>query len=792
MNQTLDIAIAQSRWQKVWSNEIWDWSKILKKLSSTHRTAETYSAYMAAPKQRQAEIKDIGGFVGGYLLEGLRHKGNVKYRQLLALDIDYGYPDLWADFIMYYPNEAACYSTHAHSVVAPRLRLVIPLSRIVNGEEYEAIGRKIAGTIGMRHFDPTTFQPERLMYWPSTSKDAEYYFRHQKGEWLSPDDVLKEYRDWHNVSEWPLCPSENEIVKTDLKRQEDPLEKEGIIGAFCRSYSISEAIEEFIPETYTPAGDDRYTYSEGTTAAGAICYEDKFLYSHHSTDPIAGQLCNAFDLVRIHKYGNLDLDTSLSITKRPSFAKMTNLARTDAKVIHELGIFNLDPQITVGDTEWLKTLEADKRGNYLPTIDNFLKILRNDPNIKGKLSANEFDYRLYVKGGVPWNGATKLRELDDDDEAGIRHYFEQKYGMYHTAKSKDAFALACKDSPFHPVKDYLNGLVWDGIPRLDTLFIDQLGVPDSPYTRAVTRKSLVAAVARVMRPGIKYDYMPVAIGAQGKGKSSLLFDLGKEWFSDTLDSVTGKEAYMQIQGAWLIELAELSAVKKAEVEAVKHFISKREDRYRVPFSRHNAIFKRQGVFFGSTNDTSFLKDATGNRRFWPLVVTKKYKPGSIDPDPIWAEAVHFYKQGEELYLSEELEAMAAEQQLVHTEVDERAGVVERYLEMRVPVDWESWAKIQRVSYIGSYTGEELPTGAVARNRICAAEIWAELFKTDSSEMSAYNSKFIHNIMSQMSGWKRVGTLSYKLYGNQRSYVRIGSDKDTQDSDEEDIMEEAEV
>lgn len=754
----LDIATAGSRHQKTWRNEQMTWDKLVTRLERTHRTAETYATYISSPKPRQAEIKDIGGFVGGYLLEGIRGKGHVKHRQVLALDIDFGYPEFWEDYTTYFINASLVYSTHAHSMVSPRFRLIIPLTRPVSVEEYEAVSRKIAGTLGTQYFDKTTFQAERLMYWPSTAKDGDYYFRKQDGPWLNPDTILGEYRDWRQVSEWPLCPTETDIVKSEVKKQEDPLEKDGVIGAFCRTYSIREAIAAFLPDDYAEADGDRFTYLGGTTAAGAICYDDKFLYSHHSTDPICGMLVNAFDLVRIHKYGAQDLDTTIPASKRPSFQAMSNLARTDANVIHELGIFKLD--LPEGeDTEWLKLLELSKKGDYNVTIDNFAVILRNDPALKGKFSLNEFDHRLYSGD----------KEITDDDESEIRHHIEKDYGMYHTAKCRDAFGIVCQDNSFHPVKDYLNSLSWDGVARLDKLFIDQLGVPDTPYTRAATRKSLVAAVARVFEPGIKFDYMVVMIGSQGKGKSSLLHDLGKDWFSDTLDSVTGKEAYMQIQGAWLIEMAELSSIKKAEVEAVKNFISKREDRFRVPFAKHNASFKRQSVFFGSTNEFTFLIDKTGNRRFWPLIVTRKYVPGSIDPDPIWAEALYYYKEGERLYLSDEMEAMAAEQQMVHTEVDERAGLIEAFVDMQLPEDWDERATFERVSFISANDG----SGTVRRDRVCAAEVWCELLNNKFPDMSAYNTKFIHAVLGNLPGWVRTGTLSYRKYGNQRSYVRVG-------------------
>ena len=768
MTQLLDIATAKTRNQGIWRNEQISWESLVKRLSATRYTHESYADYVSAPKPRQDEIKDVGGFVGGYLIDGHRGKGFVKWRQIVTLDIDFGYSELWDDFIMYFPDVAAAvYSTHKHSVLSPRLRLVLPLDRPVDVEQYEAISRKIASVIGMQYFDRTTFQPYRLMYWPSTAKDGHYYFKEQKGVWLSADKVLEEYRDWKNVSEWPLCPTETDIIKTDLRRQEDPLTKEGLVGAFCRSYSISEAIEEFLPETYTHCEGDRYTYTQGTTAGGAIAYEDKFLYSHHATDPIGGLLCNAFDLVRIHKYGHEDLDKTLSPGKQPSFGKMVNLARTDPKVIHELGVFNLDPSVTEGEnTEWLSKLETNKRGEYLSTIDNFKIILQNDPVLKGKFLLNEFDHRIYIKGSVPWDEGNKLREIQDADESGGRHRLESTYNIYHTAKYKDAFDIVSRENSFHPVKEYLLGLKWDGTPRLDTLFIDHLGVPDTTYARHATRKALTAAVARIMRPGIKFDYMIVTVGQQGKGKSSLFYDLGKEWFSDTLDSVTGKEAYIQLQGVWLLEMAELSGIKKAELEAVKNFITKREDRFRPPYGKHTVSYKRQVVPFGSTNDWSFLKDPTGNRRFWPLVVTKKYTPGTIDADPIWAEAVWRYKEGEALYLSEEVEKEAEQHQLLHTEADERAALISTYLDMPLPTNWDTMSRYERRAFIGA--GEK---GTVQRTKVCIPEIWVEMLGHDIKEMSSYSTKYVHNIMASMGGWKRGGIMHFGMYGSQRGYVR---------------------
>ena len=193
-----------------------------------------------------------------------------------------------------YSCAAVLYSTHKHEPDAPRYRLIIPLDRPVMSDEYQAIARKIAGLLGIENFDPTTFQPERLMYWPSTSKDGEYMFQEQDGKFLCADTVLNSYRDWRDSSEWPVSAKVDKIIQRGMAKQGDPLEKNGIVGAFCRSYTISEVIDEYLPKIYESCTvDGRFTYKEGSTAAGLVVYDDKYAYSHHGTDPISGKLCNA-------------------------------------------------------------------------------------------------------------------------------------------------------------------------------------------------------------------------------------------------------------------------------------------------------------------------------------------------------------------------------------------------------------------------------------------------------------------------------------------------------------------
>lgn len=191
----LNIAIGKSRFDKHWKNKTMTWPELLKRLRDTTRTYETVAEYKAMKKDDQGRIKDIGGFVGGHLENGQRIKGNVKNRSIVTLDVDYADKAFWDDFTMLYDYAAALYSTHKHTPQSPRLRLIIPLLKPVTPEQYEAIARRIAEQLDIELFDDTTYQPSRLMYWPSTPKDGTYVFETQKGPILDPQEILDTYDD---------------------------------------------------------------------------------------------------------------------------------------------------------------------------------------------------------------------------------------------------------------------------------------------------------------------------------------------------------------------------------------------------------------------------------------------------------------------------------------------------------------------------------------------------------------------------------------------------------------------
>lgn len=796
----LDIATGRHRKEENWRNRNITWCQLLQRICTTHRTAETYSEYIAAKKSRRDEIKDIGGFVGGFISGRRRKVSNVLHRQLITLDVDFATPDFWLNFTLLYGNAAAVYSTHKHKPDSPRLRLLLPLDRPVAPDEYAAISRRIAGSLGIELFDHTTFEVNRLMYWPSTSKDGEFLFEYQDGPWVSADEVLASYRDWKDSSEWPMSEKHHSDISRAAKKQGNPLEKPGIVGAFCRTYTIEEVIDNFLGDIYEPCTvEGRYSYKAGSTAGGLVVYEDLYAYSHHGTDPISGKLCNAFDLVRIHKFGDRDQDVSdgTPVNRLPSYKAMKDWAAED-KAVKKLYLSEklssaaeefegVEVEEDYSD-DWKAELQVDDSLNVLGGIDNVVLILNNDPRLKGCLAFDEFIQREVVTKPLPWrNSENSNLHLKDSDVSNLRYFLKCNYG-FNTALSniEDALNVIYEANRFHSVRDYLSGLVWDGKERLDTLFVEYLGAEDMPYTRAVTRKALTAAVARVYEPGIKFDNMLTLVGPQGLGKSTIIDKLGGKWFSDSFSfhmlKNSGKDALEQLQGAWLIEVGELAGLNKTETEAVKSFVTKRVDRFRVAYGRRTDFFPRQCVFFGTTNNITFLKDQTGNRRFWPLVTEVQEPTCNVftdltkeEVDQIWAEAVEAYHLGEPLYLDGELDEVARSIQDQHTEKDDRVGLIQRFLDMPLPENWDSMSIYERRAWVAGEEDESeiQERGVRIRGQVCAAEIWCELLGGDKAAMTTHNTKFIHDIMGRMEGWG-IGKAKRKfpVYGKQKAYYRI--------------------
>lgn len=792
---SIDLATAHSRIAKKWRNRHWLWSELLQRCSETKRTGETAAEYARMSKEEQSNVKDVGGFVGGYLSGGIRKNANVMYRTVATLDIDYGTINVWDDFTMAFGFAAMIYSTHKHSSKTPRYRLVFPLSRQVSPAEYEPLCRKIAAEIGIDLFDDTTYELPRLFYWPSTSKDADFVFDYQDGPACDVDAILSQYVDYKDVSAWPLSSREGNVIAHEIKKQADPTEKPGVIGAFCRAYSIEDAIDTFLSDKYEKTGHDgRYTYKLGSVAGGLVCYEGKFAYSHHETDPASKQLCNAFDLCRVHLFGAQDEGSrALDVTRKPSYAAMQEFAAKDKAV--KLLMARERAQAAADDfdglddaelpedynAEWKAELEYTKSGKLLCNIANIILILENDPALAGHIVHDLFTGMDSAKDGLPWN--KNANQWTDTDDANLRVWLEKHYDITGREKIADALTAVLTRHSYHPIRDYLNGLTWDGVPRLDRIIIDYMGAEDSELNRAMSRKHFVAAVARVFNPGCKYDYCLIMSGAEGIGKSTLLRVMGGKWFNDSITTLEGKEGMEQLRRAWVVELGELSSIKRSDVEQVKAHLSRQVDIYRAAYARRVLEHPRQCVFCGTTNEALFLKGDTGNRRFWVIPVVaelRKYRDWNEairrDRDQLWAEAVHYYKQGEPLYLSEELEAQAKQRQQDFNDDndDPIVAMLDKYLNTLLPVNWDTMDIQARRSYLRDPDPLQAE-GTVKRDKVCAAEFICEQLGKD---MADKDYKYLCRRVSKMIGdrpeWERVSSTKHaaKLYGTQRGFRRV--------------------
>ncbi|MBM6680073.1 virulence-associated E family protein [Pseudoflavonifractor capillosus] len=795
-DRLITITVGASRRAIQWNPQTLLISELYEKLRLPARSTETMAQYLALSKGQQDDLKDVGGFVAGTLNGPRRKASAVTGRDVLTLDLDNipaGDTESVCARVAALGYGYCIYSTRKHRPDAPRLRVLLPLDRACTADEYEPIARKVAWYIDstMALFDPTTFEPSRLMYWPSCCADGQYVYYWDDKPMLSADRLLGDYADWRDTTAWPTIPGAVSPARLAAK-QGDPLAKHGIVGAFCRTYDVPAAMDKFLPGLYEPTViPGRYTYTGGSTTGGAVLYDNgKFLYSHHATDPCSGKLVNSFDLVRLHCFGGKDDEAQpdTPTNRLPSYTAMCELAAQDQQVSGLL----LDErwrnaQAAFGpagapdpadDGSWRRPpiMEVDAQGKPVKSMKNLRTVLENDPNLKGKLQLNLFSGRIDVTGELPWRRPGNVQTFGDEDAAQLRIYLEPFFGKVAKNDVLDAVAACASDQAYHPVRDYLNSLQWDGVPRLDMLLVDYMGAENTPYIQAVTRKAFTAAVARVMTPGCKYDTMLVLIGGQGRYKSTLFRVMGGSWFSDSLRTFGDKDSMETIQGTWINEVAEMQALAKSEINAVKMFLSKSSDYYRAAYGRYTADRPRQCVFFGTSNTKECLTDTTGNRRFWPVDIDQQTRKKDVwselatERDQLWAEAMVRWRLGESLSLPPALEREALAAQEAHRERHPWEGIIADFLEEEIPVDWPKWDIAKRQMWRAGgmkYTGPTAP-----RSRVCAAEIWCEALGKPKGDMRQREAREINGLLARAPGWTSMGPAGAgKPYGVQRCFER---------------------
>lgn len=657
---SLTLAIGKSRKETQWKNRDMLWSDLVKKLSRTRRTGETFEEYKRMTKAQQSGVKDVGGFVGGTLKDGRRKSDNVVWRQLITLDADYIKGDLWSAVEMMLGTACVAYSTHSHTPEKPRLRLVIPLTRAVTPDEYQAVARRIAADIGIDFFDDTTYEPSRLMYWPSTSQDAEYQFHYLDDEWLDPDEVLARYEDWRDPSYWPESSRTKETRQKLADKQGDPLEKPGRIGNFNRTYTIHEAIEEFLSDVYEPVGDGRYTYMEGSSVGGLVVYDnDTFAFSHHGTDPVGGLLVNAFDLVRIHKFGDQDenIQPNTTVTKRPSYKAMCELVDDDSRVAE------------MKREERMKAIEEDFRGEEVNPKRLFFEEKRFIPAYMGEwfLQHHEafiLNDELYVyDDGVYTNGERLFREKGT---ATLGVEFTPKRLADSLAYIKNIVEQVSPDQ-VTTNKGFLNlknGILWLDTMELqphtpDIKTVVQLPVEYDPnadcsvidaFLKKVVPEDAIPVVEEMagycLVPTMKYEKALLLYGEGGNGKGTLIAVLTHLLGHKNISGVSFQDlAENRFASAELFgKMANLHADIPSRVlenssrfkELVSGDLIRAEEKHKAPFAFNN----RAKLIF-SANEPPVSKDNTDgfHRRLLMVPFPKKFTDRKLRKELFTPEAL---------------------------------------------------------------------------------------------------------------------------------------------------------
>ncbi|MCC5975443.1 MAG: hypothetical protein JJT81_15535 [Rubellimicrobium sp.] len=844
-------------------NVVKSWRQFKDSLREPVRTPESFREYCALPQDEQVKLKGAAGWFFRTQVEGKnRRRGTGKPSDLITLDLDYATPEFIADLLAgkVLPGTALCVnSTRRHSKDKPRLRMTIPGRKPIENDHYAAASRIVAYEIDpeMTLFDKVSFRPAQMMFMPTASKNGEYLFYEQDGkpiDWealLDTFDVL--HGDWRNHADLPTVPDER--LRETAEKAENPREKKGIVGDFCRAYDIFSAMEELIPGTYIPSDEEsskpRYTYAHSTSANGAVVEDDgDFLFSHHGSDPCADQLVNAWDMVRIHKFGDLDdeNDHETPIGKRPSFKAMVEFAQGLEKVRRQqmesryaiTDLFSEDdveealveeepdeldePEDKFADLDdeareiiglparaaewtppphkvfppgairvrpekdWHLDLETDKDGRIKSTASNLALIAKNDLRLSRSFAYDEASRKIVLRRDLDIRQKTfdPIRVPDPKAGVEIEDFHAARVQILLSAPAggdrlgwginpglsqvRTAIEEAARVNSYHSVKDTLFEKPWNGQKKMERLFIDLLGTPDDVYHREAARLFCIATVARVFEPGHKWDYVPIIEGPQGIGKSTFVHLLAMG-FSGAL-TANFKDAQKLFEatiGSVIVELPELSSMRRSDVEDVKAYITQTSVTLRQAYGHYAGTIRRGFTLVGTTNTSSYLVDRTGNRRFWPIRATVD----AVDFDwlrenaqQIWAEARHEYLVWRKahpkslgdlpLVLSPEADAIVKALQgerLEENEVDHYAGLIGEWI-----IKGDSTSKFNE-------KGEE----PIYAQKICIPQLTREVFEQEPSRTDRMMSLHIGQALRTL-GWIQDRSARFPGIGKQKAWV----------------------
>lgn len=429
--------------------------------------------------------------------------------------------------------------------------------------------------------------------------------------------------------------------------------------------------------------------------------------------------------------------------------------------------------------DWYNLLRISQKGNIISSLHNINIILQNDDTYKGKIEYNELT-NMRTFNRMDW---------EDVHESMIKLYLEEQYNLCVSVENINHVCNILEhNNRYHPIKEHLSHLKWDGVPRINTVFSDFLGAKNNIYTQKVASITFIGAIARIFQPGIKYDTCTVFVGRQGLGKSKFISKLAinQDWFTDGVTTFDGKEFYESIQGKWLIELGEGTAFQKSIKERSKQAIASQQDSYRKPYARNPVTLKRQCIFFGTTNNYDFLKDETGDRRYYPIDVDRRHATKNMDTEltpeyvnQLWAEALERYRKGEEIYITDRnILAMAEQEQRNHFDESPLQSDIFNFLDILLPPpqEWYNMTLDQRKRYIravqdGEDTSRSLGhTGVYKRDRVSVKEVMCELYGYELNQ--PIERKISLDVARSLTalGWNKTGKTEWiKPYGNVKIY-----------------------
>lgn len=775
---TLDLSVAPSVSSRRWEAATLTWERLVDRA------------------RHPESVKDCGGYVAGRLKGTARRKGQVEYRSAVTLDADAASETLPA-VVAGRGLRALVHSTYSHTRAHPRYRVIFPIMGPgLSEEEYPRVARGLMEALGEAQFDPGSTQPERLMFWPATAAPDEYEVVECDGETATAQGLLRDFGG--------LGPTPDHMPGS----KRDPLGLPGVAGAFNRMYDMARAVETFhIPYDPVDGEPNRWHYTPAESEGGVIVYPDGYVFSNHASDPAYGRALSMFDLVALHVYGGEDraagVPQSTAPADRPSIQRAMREFAARPEIVTELVAADFadvdgDEDGARGLPEWVLEFRLHpKTGKPLDDVHNWDLLQKHDPVLRS-LARNDMDLTTVTRRQFPWRAveAGKDDALTNADRAQISAHLQRAYNMPRPAQEQlnGVIDMVAQDNAFHPVVEYLEGLEWDGISRVETYLP---GAQDD-YTRRVARLVAVQAVARALDPGVKVDNCLILTGRQGLGKSWFVETMARGW-TCTLGPIEGsglRDTVMAMTRSWVTVADEGFAMKKADAEALKQFVTLTHDVIRLPYAREHVKLPRRQVIWGTTNDAVFLRAQEGNRRFLIVEVAEKLDFGKYSDEyvnQVWAEAVHIWKTSRdqyglkdnpELFLNADEEAAAESVRSMATEEDSMTGLIQAYLDTLVPANWVEMSPEERISWLRDEE-QGIVSGTHPIDVVCSLEIWEIALGRERGKHSRVDILQITNALKQLPGWFGPMPKPTRLpfYGPQRVFARLDEPTDVSDSPE---------